>query len=161
MGLLETNFAAGQLKGCVGDMVIVRYKRGVKIVRRKPVRPGERTPAEIASQKRFARANAYAKGALANPDLSAIYEEAALRLHRTAFKLAQSDWFRPPVVEKIDPSGYDGEVNGLIRINATDDFGVLRVGMVIQDLAGNTLESGWAVQEAEESPWCTVEGGWG
>ncbi len=43
MALLETNFAAGQLKGSVGEMVIVRYKRGVKIVRRKPVRTSERT----------------------------------------------------------------------------------------------------------------------
>jgi hypothetical protein len=39
MALLETNFAAGLLQGCVSDMVIVRHKRGLKIVRRRRVRP--------------------------------------------------------------------------------------------------------------------------
>jgi hypothetical protein len=140
MALLETNFAAGQLKGCVGEMVIVRHKRGVKIVRRRPVRTTERTPAELATQERFSRSIAYAKAAMANPELRAAYVAAGHRVNRKAFRFAQSDWFRAPVIEKIDPGDYNGQAGGIIRIHATDDFGVLQVAVVIQDLDGNALE---------------------
>ena len=52
MGLLKTNCAIGALEGAVGDLVFVKCKPGVKIVRRRPTRKGSRTPAEQDNQER-------------------------------------------------------------------------------------------------------------
>ncbi|MHC1769245.1 MAG: hypothetical protein AB9869_34015 [Verrucomicrobiia bacterium] len=153
MGLLKTNFAAGELKGRVGEMVIAKHKPGVKVVRKRPVRTSPPTPGEIANQERFARATAYAKSLKSDPERRAVYGIAARLAHRRAVNIAQSDCLQPPQIEKIDASEYQGRIGDLIRIKATDDFEVLRIGILIQDMAGTSIESGLATKESDTSAW--------
>jgi hypothetical protein len=153
MALLKTNFAAGELQGRVGEMVVAKHKPGVKVVRKRPVRTSPPTPGEIANQEHFARATSYTKSLKDDPERRDAYNTAAQISHRRAVNIAQQDCLRPPRVEKIDASEYQGRIGDAIRIKAKDDFEVLRVTVVIQDIAGASLESGVATKESETSAW--------
>ena len=151
MGLLKTNCAIGALEGAVGDLVFVKHKPGVKIVRRRPTRKGSRTPAQEANQERFSRAMAYAKAALDNPETRAVYEAAARLVHRRAINLAQVDYLRPPFIGGINPWAFTGEVGGIIRIEANDDFELVSLTIRVRDLAGVVLDDGRAVLDGQGS----------
>lgn len=84
-----------EFKGAMGDMVF--KKRGKKIyVSIKPEGtsdPSEKQLAQKAQRERFKLASAYAKAALADPDVRAIYEERAAEVGQSAFALARTDYF--------------------------------------------------------------------
>ena len=50
--------------------------------------------AQIANRNRFREANSYAKAAMDDPSVCAHYQEQATRLHKTAYKLAISDYYK-------------------------------------------------------------------
>ncbi|HUE98906.1 MAG TPA: hypothetical protein VMN99_06605 [Anaerolineales bacterium] len=53
----------------------------------------EPSPAQMAQRERFSLANAYARAALADPDLGALYQERAANQGKSAFALARTDYF--------------------------------------------------------------------
>jgi hypothetical protein len=148
MAKLIPNPAAGELSGSVGDLVFARYKTGVIVARKRPVRRTEKRSGEIANQQGFARAVEYASSVWkTQPDLQARYHAAAREQGRQGFNLAKADFRLPPKVQEIELELYTGNPGEVIRVIATDDFEVKAVGVVIRDLNGGLIEQGAAVQE--------------
>jgi hypothetical protein len=81
------------ISGTIGDLVFKRTANGQTIVARRPRKSNaEPSPAQKAQRERFKLASAYAKAALADPDLRAIYEERAAKVREGAFALARMDY---------------------------------------------------------------------
>lgn len=95
MAKIKLNFPFTHISGTVGDMVFRRSKDGHVIVARRPRKSTtERSAAQKAHQQRFAQAVAYAKAAMADPQLRGVYEEMAARQGKTPFAMACSDYFK-------------------------------------------------------------------
>lgn len=98
---------------------------------------------QLTHQSRFQEASAYARhAARTNP----IYAELAKGTSKTAYNIAVSDWFNPPVIHSIKRE------SGCILIEATDNVLVAKVTVTVLDKAGNIQEQGEAVQ-INESLW--------
>lgn len=54
----------------------------------------EWSPAQIAQRERMKQANAYAKAAMADPKVRAIYKKMAKKKKRQPFRVAVSDYFK-------------------------------------------------------------------
>ena len=84
-----------QISGTMGGFVFRKSKRGEAIVSRRPRKSNARpSAAQKAQQERFTLASAYAKAAMADPDVSAVYQERAAKEGKGAFALARSDYFK-------------------------------------------------------------------
>jgi hypothetical protein len=59
---------------------------------------------------------------------------------KSAYNVALSDWFNPPVIQRIERK------QGRIRVAASDNVMVMEVRVRIVDNDGNTLEEGQAEQ---------------
>lgn len=69
------------------------------------------------------------------------------------------DAFNPPVVTKIDTTNYKGQATDTVKVEANDDFEVTAVKVSIHTAAGELVEEGYAVLEAEGLFWLyTVTG---
>src|SRR5512140_1936945 len=115
-------------------------------------RPGPRTAPLTAlqkkHQKRFNRACAYVKAALADPEKRAIYEAVAARGHISVHNAAMQDYMTPPVIMEIDPADYSGRAHEHIRMQVDDTADAARVRVVIRDCVGSVVEQGPAVRTA-------------
>ena len=152
MGTFRENSGLGELAGTIGGMVFVNYKPGLKIIRRRPERKKPAREAEIANRKDFAQAVTYAKGVWAEqPALRARYNAAARLQGRRGFDLAKADFRLRPEIREVNLSGYSGKPGEPIVIDATDDFEVKAVTVVVQQLNGTALEEGAAV--AKDGQW--------
>jgi hypothetical protein len=146
MAKINSNPAAGQLSGTIGDLVFARRKNGAVVVRRRPVRKTEKKAGEIANQVEFIRAVAYAKAVWnSQPELQAKYQAMARQQGRQGFHVAKADFRLPPKIGDIDLSEYRGNPGDWIRVIATDDFAVKEVLLVLRRLSGELIEQGAAV----------------
>jgi hypothetical protein len=102
-------------------------------------------------QSRFKIAAAYARGASKQQP---IYAELAKGTTKNAYNWALSDWFKPPVIRRIERQ------EGKIRVLAKDNVMVTKVEIRIVNTAGEVLGTGEASQV--DSGWWeyvpTVEG---
>jgi len=77
------------------DVVFKLSPQGKPIVTKRPDMSNvEWSEAQTAQRGRFKQANEYAKAAMADPDVHAIYEEMAAKEHRQPYRLAFSDYFK-------------------------------------------------------------------
>ena len=63
---------------------------------------------------------------------------------------------RPPTIEELDPFLFppEDQVEGIIHITASGDYGVINVYVTLEDDGGNQIESGFALRdEVEEDDW--------
>ena len=141
----KLNPAFEQASGALGNLVF-RGVKGKTIVSRKPTTSGEITPAQAEQRERFRQAAAYGKFALANQTTRAIYDAASEEKDIPAFALCVADFLNLPSVDNVDTSAYQGQVNDLIQIVTSDDFGVVNVHVKLTDPSGATIESGNAVE---------------
>lgn len=58
------------------------------------------------------------------------------------FAFVMGDFLKPPVVEAVNLTGCLGRVGDLTRVNASDDFEVVAVAVMIRDAADAVLEQG-------------------
>jgi len=92
---------------------------------------------QLSHQSRFQQAAWYARmAARTNP----IYEELARGTLKTAYNMALSDWFNPPVIRAVQRQ------NGAIRVDATDNVLVTRVQVTILDEEGRIVEKGEGIR---------------
>ena len=153
MAKLDPNTVIGMLQGKLGNLVFSRLRSGVIAVRRKPVRQTPATPNELANQSRFEAAARYVTCVRLDPIRYAPYQAAGKLLGRRACDLANADFRHPPEVREIDPGGLAGHAGDSLAIEATDDFEVARVAVVISTLDGAILEQGDAVPDAASGRW--------
>ncbi|MCB9418920.1 MAG: hypothetical protein H6667_03905 [Ardenticatenaceae bacterium] len=146
MAKVKLNPILEQIQGQVGDLVFKRYGDEVVISRKPDTAGRELTEAQLAAQARFREAALYGKMVMADAETKALYAEAAKAKGKPVFSLTVADFFNAPTVNEVDLSGYSGAVGDVIVIQATDDFDVAAVAVVLTDADGNAIESGAAVE---------------
>jgi len=133
------------ISGTVGkDLVFRQMRDGSTIVSAKPDFSNRIfSNGQLTHQSRFQQAASYARAAAkTNP----IYAQLAKGTLKTAYNIALSDWFNPPIIHTVE------RLAGCIRINASDNVLVINVCVAILDGQGKTLEQGQAVP-IKESWW--------
>ncbi len=145
--------AVRHLHGHVGKMVF-KERQGMDIVAEKPDQVNQpNTPAQLQQRENFRQAAAYAKGALADPQVNAAYSVKAKEPHSSPIAVAVKDWMTPPTVTAIDLSHYSKHAGDAIYIAAQDDFEVTGVTVAIEDNAHVAVESGTATFDATSGSW--------
>jgi hypothetical protein len=82
-------------RGRLGDLVFRVYPNGETIVSKYPDMSNVTwSPAQEEHRRRFKWAIAYAKAAMANPDVRALYEKRAAEKNNRPFQMAVSDYFK-------------------------------------------------------------------
>jgi hypothetical protein len=83
------------ISGTLGGFVFKKSKNGETFVSMRPKKLNTKpSPAQLANRERFKLANAYAKAALADPTVRAIYEEIALEEGVSAYAAARDDYLK-------------------------------------------------------------------
>jgi hypothetical protein len=146
MANVNENLLVRGARGNVGKQFVYRKHGDNTTIARMPSVNKDAVPTEKQLQKReqFSDAAIYAQGAMSSADLKKEYEKKTTP-GKTAFNIAFRDFLKPPVVRKIDASGYNGTVGSIIVVNAKDDFRVAEVKLRIQTAAGVLVEEGPAV----------------
>jgi hypothetical protein len=94
MAKIKLNPLFDGISGRIGDVVFKKSRNGEVIISKCPDMSNVKcSEAQRAQRERFKRANAYARAAMADPDVRAIYEEMATQESTSAFAEARSDYF--------------------------------------------------------------------
>lgn len=137
-----------EMRGQIGNLVF-RQVRGKLVVSQAPdYSKRVSSDKQLARRQQFRTAHSYGRRALADPATRLAYEAVARREGKPVYAIMIRDYSRPPVIHDIDLRGYDGRAGGTIRIQASDDFEVVRVEAAITDDRGAVVESGPAVPGA-------------
>ena len=137
MAKVRDNLILQGVSGSLGKHLMLRRLRdGRTILCVKPdFSNREFSDEQLSHQQRFREAAAYARKAAKEEPL---YAELAAGTMKSAYNVALSDWFNPPVIRRME------RIGNLIRILASDDVRVKRVWVILLD-GGQTLEQGEAV----------------
>jgi hypothetical protein len=144
---LATHVSA--ISGSIGDLTYVPLG-GRQILRRKPRRI-RRSAGQNLQPNRVRAAAKYWRSVLKDAELKAFYFGLPHVPSLGAYQHALRDFMHPPVVHEIDPAGYTGQIGGEIRVQASDDTGVLQVQVSISDMNAQLLEQGEA--ELRDGVW--------
>lgn len=139
MAKVKRNMIVRGISGTIGkELVFRQMKDGSTIVSAKPDFSNRVFSEEqLTHQSRFQQAAAYARAAAkTNP----IYAELAKGTTKTAYNIALSDWFHPPVIHEVRRE------KGCIRVMATDNVRVARVVVIILDEDEEVREKGEGVR---------------
>ena len=83
------------IRGKLGDVVFRRTHTGEVILSKAPdMSKVKWSKAQKAHRVRFKKAVAYAKAALAEPKVRAVYEKLAAKMNKRPFDMAVSDYFK-------------------------------------------------------------------
>ena len=136
MAKVKKNIVMWGLSGSLGPDHYVRVTRdGRTIISVKPDFSNRQfSEGQLGHQTRMQKAAAYAKAAKDNP----IYIKKAAGTAKNAYNVALGDWFKPPVIRRIEWQ------DGKVRVSAHDNVMVTRVTVTILDEAGQCLEQGEA-----------------
>lgn len=140
--VIKNGFLKG-LSGTIGNMTF-RQQNGETIVSQK--RKSGKIPVtakQLENQERFNEANRYAKTAIKDPVIKALYKAAAIG-GQTAYNVAFSDASKAPEIELINICGYNGQPGDIISIKA-DIFLILKMDVMIVNPDGVMVEQGQAV----------------
>jgi hypothetical protein len=147
MAKIELNPIVTQLRGALGDVVFKQYGTKIVVSKRPDLSAHVPTPAQRAQRERFRLAMAYAKRAMADPLLKALYDERAAATGKPVLSVAVKDHMTAPTIDGIDLDGYGGEAGGEVVVLASDDFGVAEVRVTIGEEDGEgVIEQGAAVE---------------
>lgn len=122
----------------VGGLIYRQMPDGTTVVNKTPDHSKlKSTRGQKEHQQRLQAAARYARwAAKAQP----IYAELAKGTTKTAFHLAWSDWFNPPVIHEVQLR------ENAIRVQARDSVMVTKVVITVLDEQGKLLEAGEATR---------------
>jgi hypothetical protein len=149
----KENIITRGLSGTIARMLTFRQRAGKTIVS-KFLRPTIIPPSErlVSVRAKFASSIAYAKMAIKNPAIKALYQVAATG-GQTAFNRATADALHVPKLTNIHLGSYHGDPGDGIIIEATDDFKVTGVTVSIQQASGDLIEQGNAIMQENTTDW--------
>lgn len=131
-----------RFRGAIGNLVFKRFFGRTVVARKADPSGREPTPAQTAVRSRFRLAASYAQSVFADPGRKAAYATVAAVRGSPIFSLAMTDYLTPPVVHSLDLAAYRGRAGDLVQVEATDDFEVMGVTVVIRNDGGEVLEQG-------------------
>jgi hypothetical protein len=143
MAKVKRNVLIQGISGTIGKNLVFRQmKDGSTIVSTKQDFSNRVfSQGQLTHQSRFQEAVAYARtAAKTNP----MYAELAKGTMKTAYNIALSDWFNPPVIHAVRR---EGEV---IQVEATDNVAVAKVLVSVLDEEGKAVEQGEAVLQGDQ-----------
>jgi len=153
MAQSKNNILVQGFSGSIARLLTFRQLAGKTYVSGFPKkRSGGSSTEQLAFKEKFLAATSYAKLAMQDPDLKAAYEAKAVA-GQTAYNMAVRDAIKPPVVEAVDATAYQGQPGNAILITASDDYKVDKVTVTIHDALGALLESGEAILNAGDFKW--------
>jgi len=161
MAKSENNEVMYGARGKVGNLVVFKNfgeNQTVISKRRKKIVNPRYTVNQERTKDKFREGVVYAKGIIADPDLTAIYKRAA-RPGISVYNLALADFCKSPEIKTIDYTSYLGNVGDTISVRAIDNFRVTAVKVSIFSAAGALLEAGSAVITLNSVDWrytCTI-----
>ena len=143
MAKVRDNLILQGVSGSLGKHLMLRRLRdGRTILCVKPdFSNREFSGEQLSHQQRFREAAAYARKAAKEEPL---YAELAAGTMKSAYNVALSDWFNPPVIRRME------RIGNLIRILASDDVRVKRVWVIL-------LDGEQVLEQGEATP---VDGDW-
>ena len=157
MAKVQDNILAKGFSGTIGKQLTFRLIGGNTFVSKYQKAPSvPATEKKLAAQTKFGLATAYARRAVRDPELKAMYQ-AVVKGGQRAFNIAMIDALQAPVVKSIQADGYRGHPGDPIIVYAKDDFKVAAVQVSVHNQAGDLIEKGNAVlQENEEMNWLYI-----
>jgi hypothetical protein len=127
------------LSGAMGGLVFRPMPDGTTWVSTAPhYRRRKFSKGQKDHQQRFRAASSYARGAAR---LQPIYAELAKGTMKTAYNIALSDWFNPPIIHQVQRR------DGRIVVEASDNVIVTKVVITIMDDEGKVLDEGEGVRQ--------------
>jgi len=141
------NVVTHGISGKIGGLLVFRQVDGQTVISKMPQMSKKVSAKQKAHRKHFQRAVVYSNVIAADPEQKAMYEAAAKK-GQTARNVAVADMLNAPDIENIDLSGYNGQIGDVIRIEATDDFAVKEVKVIITNADGTLVEEGDAQVDA-------------
>ncbi len=153
MAQARENVLTRGLSGTIARQLTFRQLAGKTVVG-KLRGPSSVPPTDefLARQAKFKSSIAYAKGAIKDPAVKALYKAAA-KPGQSAFNMAMVDAFLAPKVNSINTDNYHGAAGDTILVNASDDFKVKGVTVSVHNAAGDLVEEGVAVMQINEADW--------
>jgi hypothetical protein len=152
MAKQKNNVVTHGLSGKIGNLLLFRQCAGQTVVSKIPAVSKYESEGQRAHRRRFQRAVLYSGATVSDPVLNEAYAAKAGK-GKTARNMAVADFLRAPDIDVIDLSGYHGHPGDVIRIEATDDFAVKEVKVVITNPGGDLVEEGFAKAEATGYEW--------
>lgn len=135
------------LSGKMGDTHTYRKLRGKMYMVNLPEKGGPLSESQKVVNAKFLKAAKYAKAQTDDPAMKEVYQKGVTTKKFNAYLVAVSDSLNAPKVNKIKVADYEGSIGDIITIDATDDFKVTRVRVIILGSDGKKLERGEAVQD--------------
>ena len=144
MAKIDINTLFRTLRGKIGDLVFRHMPDGSLVVSGRPRKRKKDSPAQKAHKSRFSEGSSFARWA--QHEYPVYAELAAERPMITAYNMALSDFFHPPVIHRVLRK------DGRILVHASDDIMVTGVKVTVSDDQGKPLEVGDAAQ-VEKAWW--------
>jgi len=150
------NFATEGLSGTY-KQVVFSQRFGETILGKRPRRKNgtDRSAAQKRVIATFKKAVLYANSVMADTVRRAAYQF-HIKPGQSAFNRAIADFFKPPVFEEIDSSGYNGQIGSTLIVSVMDDFQVASVMARIEKGDGTLIEEGDASLLPDGSSWMYV-----
>ncbi len=141
------------LHGKFGDQVVFRVKNGNSITANVPnIKQSKPVGGQAEVRERFRMAAQWAKKVLTDPVQLAAYKAKA-KNNMTAFSTAVADFLCPPKVTGIDTSGYSGHAGDIIAVNASDNFNIKEVSVMLCRADGTLIEKGACQADDSGNGW--------
>ena len=95
MPRVRLNPLVEEIHGTLYDVVFKKSPKGNTIITKRPDMSGVKwSKAQKQQRQRFREANEYARAAMADPAVRAIYERRAAKMKKRPYRLAFSDYFQ-------------------------------------------------------------------
>ncbi|WP_046242672.1 hypothetical protein [Hymenobacter terrenus] len=145
-----TNALTQGISGKVSGLVFRQNANGTVSIGNAP-RPTAKAPdaATLARRERFQQAAFYGRAVQQDPARKAAYQTGTDADTTSAYTVAVADYLNAPNVRTVDFSGYRGLVGDPILIQATDDFAIHHVHVLIQNPDGSVVEEGDATPDPD------------
>jgi hypothetical protein len=103
MAIIDNNSIMKGAQGTFGREVVFRQRNGKTVMCKLPKPYPPKTATQVANQERFAKANAFAKEAIADPVRKAQYQKRAQN-GQSAYNVAFSDAFHGAEISEVNVS---------------------------------------------------------
>ena len=144
MAKVKMNELMKALSGKIGELVFRQMPDGSVLASTAPNFSRRKfSTGQKKHQQRFREAAAYARSAAKTQP---VYNELVKGTLKTAYNIALSDWFNPPVIHEVK------QRDGRILIEASDNVMVTKVVVTVLDDQGTVLEKNEAIR-AEGNWW--------
>lgn len=151
MAQMNDNNATHGIRGKVNQFVY-RQRNGKTVVTKPPIRTAPYSELQMNITFTFKQAVLYAQSILQNAAIKLAYQAKAKR-GRSAFNMAVADYFKPPVIVKVDLSELSNQPGSKITALVIDNFRVEKVKVKIVKSNGALLEEGDAVLQPDGINW--------